>query len=340
MLWTLGAVALVACGGGGGGGGSRRPTVVKEGIVFDGPLSGAHVYLDADGDGQASEGDIFIGKTDQAGEFSGTVPAEHATKSLYALLDGATDIGDPAIEGDEVSVEGIWRAPSGSTVISPLTELVVEAGDEAPLLLDELDIPDGIDVTTFNPYSAQGQQSNDRQKVLDAGRRIAELINTEGNAQAGLLERVKTALDDKPSAMSLSAANLRLDEGVTAAIKLADITFTDDGLGANSATVDDTTLFEIRKLTSLASAISDADVITDFSLSDKDGLSMLAEIRSIWLDQSSSVATGETTNDINTKDTVIYTDQSRTEIIAILEDFTGALNDSIGDTTLSLNTLA
>ena len=93
-------------------------------------------------------------------------------------------------------------------------------------------------------------------------------------------------------------------------------------------------------LTSLAGAVSDADVITDFSLSDKDGLSILAEIRSIWLDQSSSVATGETTNDINTRDTVIYTDQLRTEIIAVLEDFTGTLDNSIGDTTLSLNVFA
>ena len=255
MLWTMGAVALTACGGGGGGGG-QRPSVRKEGIVFDGPVSGARVYLDTDSNGQAGEDDIFIGETDHEGRFSGVVPEEYANTQLYALLDGATDIGDPETDGDEVPVEGIWRAPSGSTVISPLTELLVEAGDEASLLLDELDIPDGTDVTTFNPYSAQIQQSSDRQKVLDASNRVAELITQAGQAQTGLIEQVKTALDDKPVAMSLSAVNLSVDEGVTVARKLSDITFTDDALGVNTAGVNailvgGQALFEIRNSTEL-----------------------------------------------------------------------------------------
>ena len=51
--------------------------------------------------------------------------------------------------------------------------------------------------------------------------------------------------DDPPTAMTLSSESLTIPEGTTSRQKLADITFTDDGLGTNTASVSNTTLFEV-----------------------------------------------------------------------------------------------
>ena len=51
--------------------------------------------------------------------------------------------------------------------------------------------------------------------------------------------------DDPPTAMTLSATSLTIPEGATSRQKLADITFTDDGLGTNTASVSNDTLFEV-----------------------------------------------------------------------------------------------
>ncbi|XDZ66381.1 cadherin domain-containing protein [Alphaproteobacteria bacterium LSUCC0684] len=60
-----------------------------------------------------------------------------------------------------------------------------------------------------------------------------------------------TDADDAPTAMTLSASTASVAEGTTAARELAVITFTDDGLGMNTATVSDETRFEIRNGTQL-----------------------------------------------------------------------------------------
>ncbi|XDZ66520.1 beta strand repeat-containing protein [Alphaproteobacteria bacterium LSUCC0684] len=59
-----------------------------------------------------------------------------------------------------------------------------------------------------------------------------------------------TDVDEAPTAMTLSPGTGSVAEGTTAARELAVIDFTDDALGVNTATVDDTTLFEILDSTS------------------------------------------------------------------------------------------
>ena len=65
-----------------------------------------------------------------------------------------------------------------------------------------------------------------------------------------------TDVDEAPGAMDLSPASVRIAEGVTAARKLSDITFTDDALGTNGASVNAVlvggkALFEVRNSTEL-----------------------------------------------------------------------------------------
>jgi len=246
MLWTMAGLALAGCGGGGGGG-SSRPAVSRTGVVYDGPIEGAEVYIDTDANGARSEADIFIGTTDENGQFAGTITAEqaaaHADKPLLAVLDGAMDLGELGVSGDETTVAGIWRAPPGSMVISPLTELMIEAGDEAPLLFRELGIPESVDVTSYNPFAPQLSADSSNADIRRAATEVATLLADDVE---NLVATLKTRLDDAPGAMNLSAARLSLAEGVTVAVKLADITFTDDGLGDNTARVDDTARFEMR----------------------------------------------------------------------------------------------
>ena len=77
---------------------------------------------------------------------------------------------------------------------------------------------------------------------------VARVVADDGREISGTADVVisVTDLDEAPTAMSLSVSTASVPEGVTSARKLADITFTDDALGTNSATVDDTSLFEIR----------------------------------------------------------------------------------------------
>ena len=69
---TLSGLALAACGGGGGGGGnSSGPVVTSYNItVYDGPISGASIYVDENG--LIDEWDTALGKTDERGVI--TVP--------------------------------------------------------------------------------------------------------------------------------------------------------------------------------------------------------------------------------------------------------------------------
>ena len=58
-------------------------------------------------------------------------------------------------------------------------------------------------------------------------------------------------VDNKPTAMSLTSTGHNVGEDHSAALKLADIGFADDGLGTNRARIDDSDIFEIRNGTEL-----------------------------------------------------------------------------------------
>ena len=199
FTWTLSGLALAACGGGGGGGGSSSgPVVASYNItVYDGPISGASIYVDENENGLIDAGDTSLGKTDGRGIIS--VPKTAENKPLIAHLEGAVDSDNP----DVILGDILWRAPVGSAVISPLTELVVEAGDEASVLLEELGLK-GVDVSSNNPFDPldpNPQGASDTVKV--AAQMVAGIIDDDGTSS--LLASLRHALDNKPTGFSLSA---------------------------------------------------------------------------------------------------------------------------------------
>ena len=193
------ALLLAACGGGGGGGApqvsnlpSSTQTASGSLLVFDGPVRGATVWLDINQNKQIDPADIELGVTGGDGRYSYSrqLLAEHVTggrpnKPLIVDLRGATDIGDPTDPSDDKTFsEGSWRAPVGSTIISPLTHLLEETTHTVSTLASALGLPQGFDITRFDPY--REQDSENSRRVLVAGEVVAEEIARMQNGGASV----------------------------------------------------------------------------------------------------------------------------------------------------------
>ena len=184
---------LAGCGGGGGGGGVA-PQVINlqrasvSGLVFDGPVRDAVVWLDVNRDGVIDSGDFRIGVTGADGRYSYTIelPAEHVSgsspnKPLIVDLTNARDIDAP-----ETPLAGTWRAPAGSRIISPLTEFIVATDNTPQELAMMLNLPTSVDITRFDPYTDQGSQNSENSmRVLAAGQVVAAEITRMQNGGGG-----------------------------------------------------------------------------------------------------------------------------------------------------------
>jgi hypothetical protein len=141
LMPAAAAVAiLVACGGGGGSPPVTDvpPTTTSQGVAVDGYLQFATVVCDTNENGVADTGERGAG-TDAAGRFSFSPACE-----APLMVTGGTnaDTGLP--------FTGLLRAPSGATVISPLTNLLVE-GVSAEALRAAVGLPADADLTGTDP---------------------------------------------------------------------------------------------------------------------------------------------------------------------------------------------
>jgi hypothetical protein len=129
--------------------------------------SGA-VFVDSDGNGENSAGDIFIDATREEGYFSGFIPHDKIDKPLLAFIE------EP---GETETVTTTLCAPAGSSVISPLTELLVEAELSPAEISEILHLPYNIDITQFDPYHMNEDPAFSC-RVLTAGRIVELVIST------------------------------------------------------------------------------------------------------------------------------------------------------------------
>ena len=125
----------------------------------DGYISNAIVWIDADDNGvldwtdanangvwDGGEGEVWT-LTDSQGNFAGLI-GEGTLRGMGKEDGSSIDIstGKP--------FTGSFSAPSGSTVINPLTTLVVAAGGDSSKIKAALGIPDSVDLTTYDPTAA------------------------------------------------------------------------------------------------------------------------------------------------------------------------------------------
>jgi len=113
-----------------GGGGTTTPTSTS-GRLVDGPVSGAVVFLDVNGDGAFQDGGDNDG-IPEAGEVG--EPVAYTDGNGYYTISGAGNYAIIALKGGTDIVTGQtinfdMKAPPGSTVVSPLTTLVADLGE-------------------------------------------------------------------------------------------------------------------------------------------------------------------------------------------------------------------
>jgi hypothetical protein len=141
------ALAVTACGGGGGGGGTAGggpapgTATTSSGKAVDGYLSGSLVLCDSNNNAVADTGETLV-ITNGQGDFTFA-----AACPSTIVVSGGTDIDT----GNEF--KGRLKAPAGSTVVTPLTSLMVNGGLTAAQLATALGLPAGTDVSRTDPVS-------------------------------------------------------------------------------------------------------------------------------------------------------------------------------------------
>ncbi len=149
----LSLLTLTACGGGSGttdtsdSGDSTPTTTAYSGSVIKGPLQNALVFLDYDGDGVLGADEPSV-RTASDGSFS--VDGTMSGVSFVAQTDSTT----LDTSSGEILDNVVLKAPSGSTVVTPATTIMKEAGITKEEVSAVLGLPAGVDPTSFNPYSA------------------------------------------------------------------------------------------------------------------------------------------------------------------------------------------
>ena len=59
----------------------------------------------------------------------------------------------------EVLSDVVLKAPAGATAVTPTTTIMKESNLSADEVIAVLDLPDGIDPTSFNPYGSVSMQT-------------------------------------------------------------------------------------------------------------------------------------------------------------------------------------
>jgi Ca2+-binding RTX toxin-like protein len=168
---------------------------VQRGLVLDGYLSNALVWVDGDGNGirdwtdenanaqwDSGEGESWT-LTDGSGQFAGLVG--DGTLRISSNPNGGTvDISTGR------AFTGSYSAPSGSSVITPITSLIVAAGGDADAesrVKMALGLDAGLDLDRYDPLAAAAAAGSDANaaalavKVQSAAAQIANVLDIAAN---------------------------------------------------------------------------------------------------------------------------------------------------------------
>ena len=147
----LALLTVAACGGSETSNGGGYQSISFSGNVVKGPLEGAWVFFDLNDNGNWDPGtDSARVQTDAEGAYSlaEVSIAAGATPTIVAYSDGtALDRSS----GNLLSAGSMLSAPSGASVVTPMTTIAVEAGLSPSDVAAALGLA-GIDLLTYNPY--------------------------------------------------------------------------------------------------------------------------------------------------------------------------------------------
>ena len=147
------------------------------GNIVKGPLSNALVFLDLDGDNVLDANEQSV-RTDADGKF--TISTTASSYKIVAITDDST------VDTSSGSVlAGVTlTAPKGAAVVTPTTTLMEEGGLTAEQVAEVLDLPDGIDPLTFNPF-ATGVDATKALAVEKISQQIMTAVSSFASAAEG-----------------------------------------------------------------------------------------------------------------------------------------------------------
>jgi len=169
----------------------------QSGQVQDGYLSNALVWVDStpngvrdwtDGDGDnlwdSGEGDSWT-LTDSTGQFTGLVGAG----TIRITANPANPTGTIDISTGK-AFTGSYSAPSGSTVVNPITTLVVAAGGDESKVKTALGIDSSVNLSTYDPL-AEANKTGASSTTLATAIKVQSAATQVANIMA-LAESVAT----------------------------------------------------------------------------------------------------------------------------------------------------
>jgi len=185
------------------------------GKAADGYISGAQIYLDANGDGIAQDSEILAGvTTDSEGNFflkSGDNPSNFAL-----ILEGGTNIDTGLANTIQL------KAPAGSTSITPLTTILQTMMAESGLSLEDanakivtaLGLEAGTDLSKYDPISiATAGSADDAAFALTAQKAAAQIAAILTLASSGDTSIAATLMINLASEMASATGQLDLTDG-------------------------------------------------------------------------------------------------------------------------------
>ena len=173
--FPLYVLLLSGCGGGNSSSGSSASNstfVHFIGSVIKGPLQGATVFLDANNNQLRDLNETSV-TTDLDGKFEFT----SGDLSLPLIV----DTSDAIDWSSGTSIGGLTlKASAGSTVITPITTMMVDTGMTSDQVAKVLGLPEDVSYSDFNPY-ALGVDNSVAVAVENAGHKIISTITTFAN---------------------------------------------------------------------------------------------------------------------------------------------------------------
>ena len=245
------------------------------GMVADGYIRGATVFIDTDGDGYYTAGvDVVLGTTDANGAFM--IP-DGVTGTVIASGGVNIDTGLP----NTLTL----MAPEGSSVINPLTTLVEEylvanagavtASEASAAVSTALGLPTGVDLLFFDPLNTTNSITTDGIDVQKAAAQVATMLTLVADTQATTLN-AQTAVANVTQKLIASIKSVA--DGTTIAVDLADASqITALVAGVTSGNI--------------ASLVSDANTANS-SISTASNISNISQAQSSALDDISPILKG------------------------------------------------
>ncbi len=288
------------------------------GIVTDGYLSKALVWIDTNGDGKLNWNDTNGNNiwdtgevaseswtvTDESGQFKGLV-GSGTIRITANPINTANPLNSPTanplnsptnpynIPTKDISTgksfTGSYSAPSGSTVVTPLTTLIVAAGGDEAKVKTALGLDPNLNLSTYDPVveSRKVGASSDSVaialKVQSATIQIANIIDIAASVTAG------AGGSTANTAESVASALMSMPAGP---INLADAELIKDTVTTSAKTVVTDTL-KLDNIASNIGAISTAASLVN------------TNIEKVSTDASSAASSGQTINPVTSLTSIV-----------------------------------